>query len=93
MTPVNVRIFGEEYHIRSKDDPEYVQRVADYLDAKMREVSGGGTSTLPISKVAILAGLNIADELLRLKETGQTESDKINRVLDDLIRVLDQALA
>jgi cell division protein ZapA len=92
MSPVTVKIFGDEYHIRSKDDPEYVQRVADYLDARMREVAGDGIPPLPLSKVAILAALNIADELLRLKELGQAESDRVNRVLDDLIKTMDQAL-
>ena len=88
---VQVQIFGHSYAIRGEADQEYILDVAAYVDRKMREI----TEKLPVaslSKVAILASLNIADELF--KERAQREArDKglneraarLNAVLDDLL--------
>src|SRR5436853_6775116 len=68
---VQVSIFGHSYTIRGEADQDYILGVAAYVDRKMREV----TEKLPVaslSKVAILASLNIADELF--KERAQRES-------------------
>ena len=88
---VQVQIFGHNYTIRGEADQEYILGVAAYVDRKMREI----TEKLPVaslSKVAILASLNIADELY--KERAQREAQqkalgtraaRLNAVLDDLL--------
>lgn len=91
MDSISVNIFGEEYNIRSNDDPAYVRKVAQYLDSKMREVAGT-TKIVSSSKIAILAALNITDEYLRLKETSQSSEENINKVLTELIKVLEDGL-
>ena len=76
---VQVEIFGHSYTIRGEAQQEYILEVAAYVDRKMREI----TEKLPVaslSKVAILASLNIADELF--KERTQRELDE--RDLRDL---------
>ena len=93
---VQVHIYGQSYTIRGEADQEYILRVAAYLDRKMREI----TERLPtaaasssLSKVAVLAGLNIADELM--KERAQRESleqqlsaraARLNAVLDEVLQ-------
>jgi len=87
---VQVQIFGHTYTIRGEADQEYILEVAAYVDRKMREI----TEKLPVaslSKVAILASLNIADELYkervqrdRQKEQLETRAARLNAVLDDL---------
>jgi cell division protein ZapA len=57
-----VTIFGSDYNIRATEDPEYIERIAAYVDGKMRELQGRGTVSSS-TKVAILAAMNIADEL------------------------------
>ena len=88
---VQVQIFGHSYTIRGEADQEYILGVAAYVDRKMREI----TEKMPVaslSKVAILASLNIADELF--KERAQREAQqkalgsraaRLNAVLDDLL--------
>ncbi len=88
---VQVQIFGHSYAIRGEADQDYIVGVAAYVDRKMREI----TEKLPVaslSKVAILASLNIADELF--KERAQHEAReqsltdrtaRLNAVLDDLL--------
>jgi cell division protein ZapA len=63
---VRVEIYNQTYSIRSDGDPAYVIRLAEFVDQKMREISSG-TLTVDSLKVAILAGLHIADELHRTK--------------------------
>src|SRR6202522_1199601 len=65
-TSVSVDIYDQTYHLRAPD-PEYIQKLANTVDAKMRAVSANG-STVDSLRVAVLAALNIADELMRLQE-------------------------
>src|ERR1700722_13298730 len=69
-TSVSVDIYDQTYHLRAHD-PEYIQKLANTVDAKMRAVSANG-STVDSLRVAVLAALNIADELLRLQEHART---------------------
>jgi cell division protein ZapA len=65
---VQVDIFGSQYTIKKGgEDPGYIQRVAAYVDQKMREIN----DKLPVasvSKVAVLTSLNLADELFKERE-------------------------
>ncbi len=65
-TSVSVEIYDQTYNLRASD-PEYIQKLAAMVDGKMRAVSANG-STVDSLRVAVLAALNIADELLRLQE-------------------------
>ena len=88
---VQVQIFGHSYSIRGEADQEYIAGVAAYVDRKMREI----TDKLPVaslSKVAILASLNIADELFKERATKQrVGSDVLDRA-EALSRRLDEVL-
>jgi cell division protein ZapA len=61
---VSVVIRGEQYTIRSAEDPAYVRRVAAYVDAKLDGVAKGSQS-LPPTKAIVLASLHIVDELFK----------------------------
>lgn len=63
----SVTIFGQEYAVRGGSDPEYVRRVAALVDARMRDVARTSHQVSSV-RVAILAAMNIADELLRAQE-------------------------
>ena len=73
---VDVEIFGKVYTVRGDKDPEYVRRVAEFVDRKMREIAQV-TDTVSTSRIAILASLNITDEYFRLK----MESDRIDDII------------
>ncbi len=95
-SPVQVQIFGQNYTIRAEADQEYILGVAGYVDRKMREV----TEKLPmasvsnsLSKVAVLASLNIADALMkerarreRLERQLNERATRLNAVLDELLQ-------
>ena len=66
-TSVNVTIYGHEYTLKGEADSDYVQKVARYVDRKMKEVAENSTIA-STTKVAILAAINIADELFRERQ-------------------------
>ena len=70
-----VKVAGKDYTIASIDPPEHVQRVGVYVDRKMQEIEAA--SHLPSNMVAILAALNIADELLK----SHDENTRLRREL------------
>jgi cell division protein ZapA len=67
---VNVEIAGQTLSIRSDEGPEYVQELADYVDAHLRELSGTRRS-FSLQRVALLVAMQIADELFREKDLRQ----------------------
>ena len=81
---LKVRIYGAEYSIRGYADANYIKTVAEYVDSKMREVDNSVRVDSSL-KVAILASLNITDELLR----ERAEKDKIRSQLEDKIQKLN----
>ena len=68
---VRVEIFDQAYNLRGSD-PEYILKLAEYVDSKMRAVAEA-TNTIDTVRLAVLAALNIADEyhLLRKKQDGR----------------------
>ena len=74
MIPVEIN--GQRYPIRSGLDPEYVARLALYVDEKMR-AAGDSTPTGDSLRLAVLAALNIADELFRCRDATTTRDDRL----------------
>jgi cell division protein ZapA len=63
---ISVDIYDQVYHLRGTD-PAYIEHLAELVDSKMRAVSAHG-GTVDSLRVAVLASLNIADELECLRE-------------------------
>src|SRR6188508_3146748 len=84
---VHVDIFGSQYTIKKgSEDPEYIVRVAAYVDQKMREIN----EKLPvasIAKVAVLTSLNLADELFKEKESRQKDGTALGRIAKSSARL------
>lgn len=66
QTSVVVRIFDQPYRLRTGRDAGYAERVATLVDGRMREVAAH-MATIDVAKIAVLAALNLADELESLK--------------------------
>jgi|GEM_PF-221831 len=64
LDSVTVTIFGKSYTLKGGDDSDYVQEVAAFVNERMNEVADSSAVT-STAKVAILAAVNIADELFR----------------------------
>lgn len=94
---ISVDIYDQIYHL-SGTDPAYIERLAATVDGKMRAVSAQG-GTVDSLRVAVLAALNIADELNRLRarhealasSTRQTQNSVRSRA-GSLAGLLDEVL-
>jgi cell division protein ZapA len=89
-TGVRVEIFDQAYNLRGTD-PEYILKLAEYVDSKMRAVAEA-TNTIDTARLAVLAALNIADEYHLLKkkqDSGATDYLKRAHLLAD---ALDEVL-
>lgn len=75
---VRVEIFDQAYNLRGSD-PEYILKLAEYVDSKMRAVAQA-TNTIDTVRLAVLAALNIADEyhLLKRKDKDKDKDSKDN---------------
>jgi cell division protein ZapA len=89
---VEVKIYNQTYNIRGDGNSDYLMQLAEYVDRRMKEVSAG-TLTADSLRVAILAALNIADELhkmrrkLELLDSALTErSAECSELLDSLLK-------
>jgi len=89
-TSVRVEIFDHTYNLRGTD-PEHIQRLAEYVDGKMRAVAQQ-SSTVDSARLAVLAAINIADELQALTRKYDSIAQEYNGRLHRLADVLDEAL-
>lgn len=86
---VQVQILGQQLSIRGEADQDYIVGVAAYVDRKMREI----TEKLPVaslSKVAILASLNIADELFKERASRERDGESLTDRTTRLKAVIDR---
>lgn len=67
---VSVTVGGEHYTIRGDTEPEKVQKIAAIFDERLRQTERSYPNLSP-AKVAILSGLNLTEEYLRLQEDYQ----------------------
>lgn len=88
---VTVEIFGQRYPIRSALDAEYIKRLAEYVDGKIRAAGESAPSSDPV-RLAVLAALNIADELFRQLETSSARDGDVAERAEELERLLDRVL-
>jgi cell division protein ZapA len=88
---IPVEIHGQRYPIRSGLDPEYVARIASYVDEKMR-AAADSTPTGDTLRLAVLAALNIADELFRCRELSTARNGELAERTGELERLLDRVL-
>lgn len=88
---VKVNIFGNTYNIQGDASPEYINKLAKYVDFKMNEVAGSMHSGNMVH-AAILAALNIADEYFQLKELDSNVDERIVNRTNALISMLEEGL-
>jgi cell division protein ZapA len=87
---VRVEIFDQGYNLRGSD-AEYILKLAEYVDAKMRAVSEQ-THTVDTARLAVLAALNIADEYHLLKRNQDGGSAEYLKRAQHLADALDEVL-
>src|SRR5262245_44471326 len=88
---IPVEIQGQRYPIRTALEPEYVARLARYVEDKIRaasDITPSGDSL----RLAVVAALNIADELFRCREVNRDRDGQLAERAGELERLLDRML-
>ena len=88
---VRVEIFGEEYTLRSEVDEEYTRACARYVDQAIREAHLRGHVAEP-HRAAILAALEITDELFRLRYDRRLRERRLAGRMGELRTRVQEAL-
>jgi cell division protein ZapA len=88
---ISVEIHGQRYPIRSSLDQDYVLRLAAYVDQKIA-AAAESTPTGDSLRLTVLAALNIADELFRIREATRAKDNQIAERASDLEQLLDRVL-
>lgn len=88
---VRVEIFGEEYTLRSEADAEYTRACARYVDEAIREAHLQSRVSEP-HRAAILAALEITDELFRLRYHARRQDERVVARAAELRSRIEEAL-
>lgn len=87
---VRVQIFGEEYALRTDADPAHTREVAAYVDSAIRKIVESG-AVVENHKAAILAALQITDELFKARAADEATAERIQSLAGELRRWLPPA--
>ena len=89
---VKVNIFGEDYPIRGEADSGYILQVGKYVDLRMKEVAEKLSNKSPL-RVAVLAAMNITDELFKEREDKEKKLADVEKKTENLLEWLDSRVS
>ncbi len=91
MKTVKVEIYDQSYQLRGELDEVYVTELARYVDAKMRAVAES-TGAVDSAQVAVLAAVNIADELHGLRQRQSHIEGPLRERAEHCLTLVEKAL-
>ena len=89
---VRVKIYGQEYVLRTEGDPKSLMDLCAALDERMQNVAEA-TGSVDTIKIAVLVALNIADEARRAKEEVRILDEAISKRSAACVTMLDRFLS
>ncbi len=88
---MKVEIYDQVYHLRAEEDEAYMTELARFVDGKMRAVAEA-THTVDSLRVAVLAALNIADELFTLRTRQEEIEGPLRKHVERCVALVERAL-
>ncbi|GIX32157.1 MAG: hypothetical protein KatS3mg125_0113 [Lysobacterales bacterium] len=91
--PVNVRILDRDYLVAC--EPEHRPRLleaAAMLDARLRELKAGARGVPPLERMAVLAALNLANELIEARQALARTQSALERIEAQIAPRIDRLL-
>jgi cell division protein ZapA len=88
---VRLEIYDQSYNLSAAENEEYLQELASYVDAKMHAVAEA-THTVDSLKVAVLAALNIADELFLVRAREEQINGPLKARLEKCVSLVERAI-
>ena len=88
---IEIDVYGQRLALHPHEDEEYVQELARYVEEQMHSVAQGLTRSTP-TKIAILAAMNIANQLFQQERRREAGEAEIARRADGLLSCIDSRL-
>ena len=89
---ISVSILDRDYQFTCEpEERKALREAAAYLDDRMRAIRGGGR-LMQMERIALMAALNVSDELLKLKRSERDRKEKVDSRIHILVSELDDAL-
>ena len=85
---VEIKVFGHVYTVKTDAQEDHIQKVAQYVNEKMDEVTKN-TKSVSSLNVAILTALNIADDLIIEKAKRLALLEEVERKSKDLVEKIN----
>lgn len=90
---LDITILGREFRVACPpDEQKALLAAASYLDQKMREIREQG-KVIGVERIAVMAALNMAYELLSTRVGGNFDIGDIKRRINTMEALLDEAMA
>ena len=89
---VKVSILGQDYTVKAPADATYIKEVAEYVNERMKEVQDNIGPDQSSTRIAILAAMNISDELFGIKRNKDSVSGDVGSRIASLIELIDENL-
>jgi cell division protein ZapA len=91
--PISVSILDREYKVACEpSEREALRAAASLLDDRMREIKQAG-NLMALERIAVMAALNMADELVKLKSLDQQRRERVDSRIRQLADELEGALS
>jgi cell division protein ZapA len=88
---LRIDVLGTSFVIQSDESPEHLARLSTYVKSKIEEVKSRYTFADPLT-VAMLAALNIADEMFKAREGRGGPVEEMEGMAERLISRIDEEL-
>jgi cell division protein ZapA len=88
---VKIEIYDQIYNLSADQDEAYVKELAAFVDSKMRTVADA-TRTVDSVKVAVLAAVNIADELFTLRQRQEKLEGPLQKRVEKCVAMVEKVL-
>jgi cell division protein ZapA len=84
-----VTLLNQKFQLKSESDEKYVQRVADFVNKKLFDIQEK-TKSVSSLNVALLAALNIADDLFRIKGDGKDKIQQARGKVKEALHLIER---
>jgi cell division protein ZapA len=88
---IEVEVFGHRFSLQGEGDEAYFHELAEYVDTQMRTLAKQTKTSTP-TKLAILAAINVTDELFRQQRYGESGETEMERRAQLLVERIDEHL-
>jgi cell division protein ZapA len=88
---VKIQIYDQSYNVNADGNEEYLHELAAYVDGKMRSIAES-THMVDSLKVAVLAALNIADEMFQTRKRQQEIEGPLRQRVENCVSMVEKAL-